>query len=440
LADPHLWNGQRDPYLYQLTVEIRDGQRLTDRVTQPLGLRFFRVDPDRGVFLNGRHYPLHGVNRHQDRLDKGWAIGPAEHDEDFKLIQELGCTAVRLAHYQHAQYFYDLCDRGGMVVWAELPLINALGASDAFAENARQQLTELVKQNFNHPSIVCWSLFNELHSKTSWIEPPATWDLIPELNQLVKQLDSTRPSTSAACIMPEYPLNRVTDIVAFNRYPGWYFGTPTNWPGMLDSMRTTLPGRSIGISEYGAGASIHQHERDPQQPKAEGHWHPEEWQSIAHEAAWKAMKDRPWLWCEFIWNMCDFAVDTRTEGDQPGRNDKGLITYDRKTKKDAFYWYKANWSDAPFVYITSRRFVNRTDPNTPVKLYSNCDTVQLKVNGVSRRAIPSDDHIFLWNDVTLKRGPNHVVATGIRDGKKYIDSCVWDYEPSARQESDSLAK
>jgi beta-galactosidase len=432
LAKPHLWNGRPDPYLYQLTVEVRDGKRLTDGVTQPFGVRSFRVDPDQGFFLNDRHYPLYGVSRHQDRVDKGWAIGSAEHEEDFRLIEELGCTAVRLAHYQHAQHFYDLCDRGGLVVWAESPLVNAIGPSAAFADNARTQLTELVKQSFNHPSIVCWCLFNELHSKTSWNDAPASWDLVPELNKLVKQLDPTRLSTSAACIRADDPLNFVTDIIGFNRYTGWYFGAPTYWPNTLDELRQKLPSRAIGISEYGAGASIQQHELNPQQPKTDSHWHPEEWQCTVHEAAWKAMKERPWLWCAFVWNMFDFAVDNRDEGDHAGRNDKGLVTYDRKTKKDAFYWYKANWSDTPFVYITSRRFVNRVEPKTPVKIYSNCGAVELRINGVSQPSLRSDDHIFLWKDMTLNRGKNRIEATGVWAGKKCTDSCVWICEPSVK--------
>jgi beta-galactosidase len=432
LAKPHLWNGRPDPYLYQLTVEVHDGKRLTDSVTQSFGVRSFRVDPDQGFFLNGRRYPLHGVSRHQDRLDKGWAVGPAEHEEDFRLIEELGCTAVRLAHYQHAQHFYDLCDRGGMVVWAELPLVNAISPSAAFADNARTQLTELVKQNFNHPSIICWCLFNELHSKTNWYEAPVSWDLIPELNKLVKQLDPTRLSTSAACIRPDDPLNLVTDIIGFNRYTGWYWGSPTNWPGTLDELRQKLPGRAIGISEYGAGASIQEHEVNPTKPKTEGHWHPEEYQCTVHEVAWKEMQARPWLWCTFVWNMFDFAVDNRDEGDHAGRNDKGLVTYDRKTKKDAFYWYKANWSGTPFVYITSRRFVNRTQSTTPVKIYSNCDIVELSINGVSQPSLRSDDHIFLWQDETLKPGRNRIDAVGISAGKQYVDSCVWSYAPPAK--------
>ena len=348
------------------------------------------------------------------------------------MIEELGCTAVRLAHYQHAQYFYDLCDRGGMVVWAELPLVNAIGSSAGFADNARIQLTELVKQNFNHPSIVCWCLFNELHSKTSWNEAPASWDLVPHLNAVVKQLDPTRFSTSASCIRPDDPLNAATDIIAFNRYTGWYFGAPSYWPATLDELRRKLPGRAIGISEFGAGASIQQHELNPQQPKTDSHWHPEEYQCTVHEAAWKAMKERPWLWCTFIWNMFDFAVDNRDEGDHPGRNDKGLMTYDRKTKKDAFFWYKANWSDHPFVYITSRRFVNRTASNTPVKIYSNCETVELKINRVSQGVGRSEDHIFIWKEVTLRRGKNRIEAIGNSGGKRLIDSCLWNYEPSTK--------
>ena len=432
LANPHLWDGRRDPYLYQVAVEIRDGNRLSDRVEQPLGLRWFRVDPDHGFFLNGHPYALHGVNRHQDRLDKGWAIGPAEHDEDFRLIEELGCTAVRLAHYQHAQHFYDLCDRDGMVVWAELPLVNAIGATPTFAENARTQLTELIKQNFNHPSIVCWGLFNELHSKASWNDAPAQWDLVPDLNKLAKQLDPTRLTSAASCIKPDDPINTVTDIIAFNRYTGWYFGAPALWPTTIDQLREKLPGHAIGISEFGAGANIRQHEIDPNQPKPEGHWHPEEYQCTVHEAAWKAMKHRPWLWCAFLWNMFDFAMDSRDEGDQPGRNDKGLVTYDRKTKKDAFYWYKANWSEDALVYITSRRYVNRTEQRTPVKVYSNCDTVQLKVNGIAQTMQKSDDHIFLWKDILLKRGNNRIEVTGTRSAKRFSDSCVWKYQPSSK--------
>ena len=431
-SKPHLWNGRSDPYLYQVTVEVSDGSKVVDTVMQPLGLRFFRVDPNEGFFLNGQHLALHGVNRHQDRIDKGWAIGPAEHEQDLKLILEMGCTGVRLAHYEHSQYFYSLCDRGGLVVWAELCLVNRLGESAAFAENARQQLTELIKQSYNHPSIVFWSLFNELQFKDKLPEA-AGCEFIGSLNQLAKTLDSTRLTVAANCCVPAtHPSTGITDVMGFNRYYGWYTTTIEDWPGQLDELHRELPTRGVCISEYGAGASLIQHEIPPQKPKPDGPWHPEEWQSVVHEAAWKAMKDRPWLWGTFLWNMFDFAADQRHEGDHLGRNDKGMVTYDRKTKKDAFYWYKANWTTDPFVYITSRRFTDRTEPKTPVKIYSNCDEVDLKLNGASLGTVRTDDHVFLWKEVTLKPGENRVEAVGRKRSQSFTDSCVWTCRPAAQ--------
>jgi len=425
IARPHLWAGRRDPYLYRVRVEVLDGKNVVDSVEQPLGLRSAKVDPDRGLFLNGRHYALHGVDRHQDRKDKGWAIGPAEHLEDFNLIMEMGCTGVRLAHYQHTEYFYELCDKGGLVVWAELPLVNDLGGA-AFNENARQQLNELVKQNYNHPSIIFWSLSNELHNKKKWSQEPVDWSLIKDLNTYVHALDPSRITTLAACIKDTEPINGATDVVAFNRYPGWYTGKPEDWPGTLDKLRQDLPGRAIGISEYGAGANAAQHEENPQQPKAGGNWHPEEWQSHVHEIAWKAMEERPWLWCTFLWNMFDFASDGRKEGNTPGINDKGMVTYDRKIRKDAFYWYKANWSSDPFVHINSGRFTPRPTGPATVRVYSNLGTVELSVNGRSEGSKLSKDHIFEWNGVMLTSGANTVTATAWTPRKEVNDTCVWE--------------
>ncbi len=429
ISRPHLWNGVADPYLYRVTAEIRDGNRVVDSVAQPLGLRFFRADPNEGFFLNGKHYALHGVNRHQDRIDKGWAIGPAEHEEDFRLIKEMGCTGVRLAHYQHAQYFYDLCDRGGLVVWAELSQVNKLGESPAFAENARQQLTELIKQNYNHPSIVFWSLFNELRFKDKLPEA-AECDFIGQLDQLAKTLDSTRLTAAASCCVPfTHRSTGITDVIGFNWYYGWYYDKVEDWPARLDEAHKQLPSRAIGITEYGAGANVMQHEMPPRQPATTGQWHPEEWQSVVHETAWKAIEVRPWLWATFIWNMFDFGSDKRNEGDRPGINDKGLVTYDRKTKKDAFYWYKANWTTDPFVYITSRRFTPRTEAITSVKIYSNCDSVELMINGASLGLVRSDDHIFMWKETALKQGENRIEATGHAKGRSFTDSCTWVLSP-----------
>ena len=438
LDHPHLWNGRKDPYLYQMRVTVSDGATTVDRVAEPVGLRFFRVDPEKGFFLNGQSYPLHGVNRHQDRLDQGWAISPAEHEEDFNLIMEMGCTGIRLAHYQHAQEFYDLCDRGGLVVWAEACLVNSVTVSQAFDDTAAQQLRELIKQNYNHPSICFWSLFNELGVPS---RAPAAdkqrqnqhqIELITRLNNLSHQLDKTRLTVAATSRGdPLDPLNLITDVIGFNHYEGWYNKTTQDWPAEVDHIHTVIPQRGAGISEYGAGASIFQHEANPKQPKAGGPWHPEEWQCTVHEAAWAAMKDKPWIWGTFLWNMFDFAADQRAEGDHAGRNDKGMVTYDRKTKKDAFYFYKANWSDEQFAYVTDRRFSPRDVETGPVKIYSNCESVVLKVNGTSMGSLSSENHIFVWADVKLKVGENQLEAIGTKGGKEYADSAIIVYDPAA---------
>jgi beta-galactosidase len=427
LDRPHLWQGRKDPYLYTATVEVLEGSRVADRVSQPLGLRSYEVDPEKGFLLNGQPYVLHGVNKHQDRIDKGWAIGPAQQREDVDLMLEMGCTCVRLAHYQHPQYTYNLCDRSGLVVWAELALVGSIGKSPAFAANSRRQLTELIKQSFNHPSILFWSLYNELGFGREPIpaEGPKPWDLVVELNDLAHQLDSTRLTTAATNQSNSHPVNWITDIIAFNRYNGWYSGKPEDWPGVLDGMHSKYPTRRIGISEYGAGASILQHEIPPMHHATVGRWHPEEWQGVVHEAAYGAMKQRPWLWGTFLWNMFDFAVDARAEGDHLGRNDKGMVTYDRQTRKDTFYFYKANWTTEPFVYLTSRRYNPRPAGVTYLKVYSNCPAVELSLNGESLGSQSGTEGVFVWKDVNLPEGPCAVEVVGKSQGKTVTDAWTW---------------
>jgi len=434
---PHLWNGRKDPHLYTARVSTLDGPTVTDTVEQSIGLRFFRVDPDKGFFLNGQPYRLYGVNRHQDHLDEGWAISLADHQLDFANMMEMGCTAVRLSHYQHAQEFYDLCDKGGMVAWAEIPIVNRVNVTDEFDDNASQQLRELIKQSYNHPSICFWSLSNELGNnglKGKELDEERKHQIVLQtrLNAEAHQLDSTRLTTEANLTGLGKPLDQITDVFAINRYYGWYNGTPDQLAPELDKAHKVYPNRSVGISEYGAGASIFQHEANVKQPKPSGKWHPEEWQCIVHEQAWAAIKARPWIWGSFLWAEHDFASDYRNEGDHPGRNDKGLVTYDGKTKKDAFYFYKANWSTEPVIYITERRFTPRPVADAPVKIYSNCDSVELSVNGKSLgSATGSEVKVFLFDKVQLQPGENKLIATGTRDGKTYTDSCTIVFDEKA---------
>ncbi len=426
IATPHLWQGKTNPYLYTVRTEVIVDGKILDRVDQPLGLRRYTVDPDRGFFLNGTSYPLHGVNRHQDRLNMGWAITEKEQKEDYGLIDELGCTVVRLAHYQHAQAFYDLCDKGGMVAWAELALVDRVTESQQFVDNCKQQLTELILQNYNHPSICFWSMENELIPDA---DPQYYGGVVKQLHELAKQLDPTRLTTVAS--RGNYDgaalMNTATDVIGYNVYKGWYEAMPEDFAAYADDMHRRFPERAMAISEYGAGAGTTQHELSPGKPVPQGHWHPEEWQAHLHEIIWRAMAKRPFLWGTFVWNMFDFASDGRAEGEQPGRNDKGLMTYDRKIRKDAFYFYKSEWNPQPMVHITSKRFDPRPAGKTSFKVYSNLPDVRISIDGKALTAAASDGNIFTWTDVDVSPGVHAVVAKA-GDGKaSIVDRCTWTF-------------
>lgn len=419
---PHLWNGRKDPYLYQAIVELRgkDGVAV-DRVEEPLGLRYYRVDPDNGFYLNGQPYHLHGVDRHQDFMNKGWAITEADMDTDIALIKELGATVIRCAHYQHSDYFYTLCDRAGILVWAEIPQVDIVRDTPEFENTSRNQLLDLIRQNINHPAIFAWSLSNEIGSKSD--DPHRE---LQDLAALAHGEDPTRPTIQATMTDARPEMNKIPDLLGWNIYPGWYNGAKEEYGRILDSRRDTSRQGGLCISEYGAGANTAQHEQNPRQPRPAGQWHPEEWQAEAHEAAWAAMTQRPFVWGTFVWCMFDFAVSTRHEGGQPGLNDKGLVTRDRKTKKDAFYFYKANWSDEPVLYIASRRFIERTNAVTDVKIYSNARDPELFVNGVSQGSKSDGKNcVFVWKDVTLSPGENKISAQAQAAGKTLSDECVW---------------
>jgi beta-galactosidase len=424
---PHLWSGREDPYLYTLRVDIMADGVLVDSVSQSVGLRSFRVDPDRGFFLNGKHLDLHGVNRHQDRIDKGWAISMADEAEDFGIVRDLGCTALRVSHYQQSDTWYGRCDRSGLVVWAEVPFVNEALATPEFLDNAKQQLRELIRQNYNHPSICFWGVGNETRGDSAE-------SVIGELATVARAQDGSRLTTYASNAKEDDPRNWLTDVVAFNHYAGWYSEEFTALPGWLDKVHSLHPKSPIAISEYGAGASILEHEDPPKRPQAKGRFHPEEYQARLHEASWLALRDRPYVWGKFVWCLFDFASDGRSEGDHDGRNDKGLVTYDRRIRKDAFYWYKSNWSDEPLVWIASRRFLERHKPVTEIKVYSSAPELELTVNGVSLGTQRSSNHLFHWPDIKLSEGENHVAATAHFGDLAFTDACTWVYrQPPAKR-------
>ncbi|MEJ5260928.1 MAG: glycoside hydrolase family 2 TIM barrel-domain containing protein [Anaerohalosphaeraceae bacterium] len=425
LSNPHLWEGRKNPYLYRVKLEVEAEQVLRDCIEQPLGLRFFSVDPQQGFLLNGHPYDLHGAAIHEDRQDKGRAVSDADRAEDIEMMLQMGCTWLRLAHYQHGRKIYDLADEKGIILWTEIPLVNSISAEPAFAENCRQQLRELIRQNYNHPSVFFWGIFNEI----TMVRGPEPTPLIKELHQLAKSEDPSRLTAAAANSSNTHPTTYVTDVIAFNKYFGWYHGTAEEFSAWADEIHAQRNRDCIGISEYGAGAGLSQHEEAPAPPRPDGPWHPEEYQGLYHEIHWNAMKTRPFLWCKTVWNGFDFGADGRAEGEQPGINDKGLVSRDRTVKKDAYYWYQANWSDEPMVYITSRRFVSRQDNPVSVKVYSNCEKAELFVNGRSEGVRSGLDRIFRWEKVVLKSGRNEIKAVGRKNDREYTDVCFWEFSP-----------
>ena len=410
IDQPHLWNGRQDPFLYQAEVTLFRNGQMVDRVTQPLGLRFYRIDPDKGFFLNGKHLPLQGVCRHQDRSEVGNALRPQHHEEDVALMLEMGVNAVRLAHYPQATYFYDLMDKNGIIVWAEIPFVGPGGYNDkgfvdlpAFRANGKEQLKELIRQHYNHPSICVWGLFNEL---TELGDNPVEY--IKELNVLAHQEDTTRPTTSASNQMGD--LNFITDAIAWNRYDGWYGGTPADLGKWLDRMHKDHPEICIAISEYGAGASIYHQQDSLVKTVPTSWWHPENWQTYYHIENWKTISSRPYVWGSFVWNMFDFGAAHRTEGDRPGINDKGLVTFDRKVRKDAFYFYKANWNrEEPMLYLTGKRNTVRTQRLQTIIAFTNQAGAEMFVNGKSYGKTTPDSYAILeWKNVELEPGENEI--------------------------------
>ena len=388
IFNAHLWNGVKDPYLYSCKARLVVNGTVEDETTTRFGVRSFKVDPKKGFFLNGKSYPLHGVSRHQDRKGLGNAITREMHDEDMALIKEIGANTIRLAHYQHDQYFYDLCDEVGMVVWAEIPYISEHMPNGR--ENTISQMKELIIQNYNHPGIVCWGVSTEITISTK--DKKDMLDNHRQLNDLCHEMDKTR-LTTLACYAMCGPFNRsahITDMVSWNLYLGWYvpgFILNDLWMGFF---HLCFPNRPFGYSEYGAEGMPNLHSTHPHRGD-----HTEEYQAKYHEYMLRCFKRHPWMWATHVWNMFDFAADARDQGGEPGMNHKGLVTFDRKTKKDSFYLYKAWWSDEAFVHICSKRFVERTGSTATVKVYSNQSTVALYVNG-NKVGEQTGEHVFTF--------------------------------------------
>jgi beta-galactosidase len=432
IDNPILWNGRTNPHVYFAEIAVLEDGRVVDQYTQSFGIRTFSIDREKGFFLNGKYLDLHGVNHHQDSYENGWAMTDDQRERDYNMIADLGCTAVRMAHYQHAPQEYDLCDRHGICVWSEIGIINKMTDGEkpiakGFAENVRQQLTELIRQNYNHPSVIVWGISNELNQMSDEI-----FDLYRELNMLANAEDHTRLKTFADAQFWGRFLELPADVVGYNRYFGWYHeaGPVEHFGEWLDLYHTQKEHRPICISEYGGGGAISQHKDNIDWQTEIDPWglrHYENYQSELHEKIWEQFVGRQYLWGKFVWCMFDFSSDGRKEGDTVGQNDKGLATRER-VPKDAFYFYKSVWNSLPMVHLTEKRFIERPYKIPRVKVYSNAFSVELFVNGVLVGAMKKcSDTVFVRENVVINCDVENeiLVKAAFQTGTVLEDRAVW---------------
>lgn len=430
LKSPHLWQGLEDPYLYKVVIQLVSDNKVIDEVIQPLGLRHFELKAGDGMYLNGKKVPMYGVCRHQDWWGTGSALTNEQHDTDLAIIKEIGATTIRFAHYQQAERIYAKCDSIGFIVWAEIPFVNRVSTRES--GNARQQLTELIRQNYNHPSIYVWGLHNEVYTPYDY-----TVSLTTDLNDLAKTEDPDRYTVSVSGYSKvDQASNLNADIQGINHYFGWYSGEISDVEKWIKGMEKDFPGYKVIFSEYGAEANVDQQEEVVGEfGRYFSQFYPETFSTKFHEIQWGFISKHPYLLASYVWNTFDFATPVNTQGGVEARNMKGLVTFDRKIKKDPFYWYKANWSKEPVLYLTQRRAIERENEVTPVTIYSNIGIPRLFVNGLEindfKKGTTPVHYIF--NNIKLNTGENVIEAKAVKDGKEYSDKIVWNYSPDSKK-------
>jgi beta-galactosidase len=431
LKRPHLWQGRKDPYLYKkdpylykVVSRLKQEGRMIDEVVQPLGIRKYEIVAGKGFFLNGEKYPMYGVTRHQDWWGKGSALTNQEHDADLAMIMDIGATTIRLAHYQQAEYMYAKCDSLGLIVWAEIPFVNRVTGQEW--DNAHQQMRELVRQNFNHPSIYIWGIHNEVYHPHGY-----TAALTRSLHDVCKTDDPDRYTAAVNGYgHAEHPVNQNADVQGMNRYFGWYERKIQDIKPWVEGLEKNYPWQKLMLTEYGADANLeHQTEYLGDALNWGKPFYPETFQTKVHEYQWSVIAEHPYIIASYLWNMFDFAVPMWERGGVPARNLKGMVTFDRKIKKDSYYWYKANWSKEPVLYLTQRRNVDRERKETSVTVYSNIGTPVVYLNGKPLEGIRkgyTEVH-YVFGKVTLAQGKNILKAVVSYQGKEYVDEIEWNY-------------
>lgn len=435
MSNPHLWQGREDPYLYKVVSRLLQNDRVIDEVVQPLGLRNYEIVAGKGFFLNGKKYPMYGVTRHQDWWGLGSALKNENHDFDLATIMDVGATTVRFAHYQQSEYLYSRCDTLGLIIWAEIPFVNRVSGQEW--ENAHQQMRELVRQSFNHPSIYIWGTHNEVYHPHGY-----TAALTQSLHDLCKTEDPDRYTVSVNGYgHADQPVNQNTDVQGMNRYFGWYEKKIQDIKPWVEKMEKDYPWQKLMLTEYGADANIeYQTEYLGDALNWGKPFYPETFQTKTHEYQWSIIAQHPYIIASYLWNTFDFAVPMWERGGVPARNLKGLVTFDRKIKKDSYFWYKANWSKDPVLYLTQRRNVNREKKETSVTVYSNIGTPTVYLNGKELTGVRkgyTDVH-YIFDKVILNQGKNILKTTVSYQGKEYTDEIEWVYNEEHKRETDSF--
>ena len=434
ISHPHLWQGREDPFLYKVVSRLKQDGQVIDEVIQPLGLRKYEAVAGKGFFLNGKKYPMYGVTRHQDWWGLGSALTNREHDFDLAQIMDVGATTVRFAHYQQSDYIYSRCDTLGLIIWAEIPFVNRVTGQEW--DNVHQQMRELIRQSFNHPSIYVWGIHNEVYHPHGY-----TAALTQSVHDLCKLEDPDRYTVAVNGYgHAEHPVNGNTDIQGMNRYFGWYEKKIQDIKPWIEKMEKEYPWQRLMLTEYGADANIeHQTELLGDALNWGSDFYPETFQTKTHEYQWGVISQHPYILASYLWNMFDFAVPQWKRGGVDARNMKGLITFDRKIRKDAFYWYKANWSKEPVLYLTQRRNTERERRETSVTVYSNLGTPRVFLNGRELDGVRkgyTDVH-YIFDQVTLAEGRNVLRAVIVSDGKEYTDEIVWNYNGEHVRQADA---
>lgn len=433
IKNPTLWQGRQNPYLYKVVTRLfRDG-KVIDEVIQPLGLRTYEIVAGKGFYLNGKKYPMYGVTRHQDWWDLGSALKNEHHDADLAMIMDIGATTVRFAHYQQSDYLYSRCDSLGLIIWAEIPFVNRVTGEEG--ENARNQLRELIRQSFNHPSIYVWGLHNEVYHPHTY-----TRELTQSLHDLAKTEDPDRYTVSVNGYgIMNHPVNLNADIQGMNRYFGWYEKELQDIDPWVEQLEKEYPSHKLMLTEYGADANLaHQTEYLENSLNWTKEFYPETFQTKTHEYQWSVIARHPYIIASYLWNMFDFCAPLWVRGGVPARNMKGLVTFDRRIKKDAYFWYKANWSDTPVLYLTQRRNTDREKKITSITVYSNIGTPRVYLNGKELPAprVGYTPVHYVIDSVSLKEGLNTIRAVGEKDGRMYEDTIEWSYTGEKKRESD----